>query len=129
MSENNKPCPEFPYWGAFYPDARCVDGILYDLDRCDSEGNLYHPIEDIPCPFCRTEEFIDCDPLGKKEEYYKGIEDEEEAEDKARKWYLNYISKLRDKYGDGNKVVPVKTGVEFIAEERRRQINVRMDRV
>ena len=30
MSENKKPCPQFPYWGASYPDACCVD-----LDYCD----------------------------------------------------------------------------------------------
>ncbi|CUP29430.1 Uncharacterised protein [Bacteroides uniformis] len=35
MSENKKPCPQFPYWGASYPDACCVDGILQDLDYCD----------------------------------------------------------------------------------------------
>lgn len=31
MSENKKPCPQFPYWGAHYPDACCIDGKLYDL--------------------------------------------------------------------------------------------------
>ena len=41
MSENNKPCPQFPYWGASYPDACCVDGKLQDLDYCDENGNLY----------------------------------------------------------------------------------------
>lgn len=25
-------CPEFPYFGAPYPDAICVDGYLHDLD-------------------------------------------------------------------------------------------------
>lgn len=35
MNENKKPCPQFPYWGARYPDACCVDGKLYDLDRGD----------------------------------------------------------------------------------------------
>ena len=25
-------CPEFPYFGARYPDARCIDGLLHDMD-------------------------------------------------------------------------------------------------
>ena len=25
-------CPEFPLFGANYPDATCIDGILYDLE-------------------------------------------------------------------------------------------------
>lgn len=62
MSENKKPCPEFPYWGASYPDACCVNGKLQDLDYCDENGNLYDKGEDVPCPFCRTEEFIEYDP-------------------------------------------------------------------
>ena len=59
MSENKKPCPQFPYWGASYPDACCVGGILQDLDYCDENGNLYDKGEGVPCPFCRTEEFIE----------------------------------------------------------------------
>ena len=51
MSKNKKPCPQFPYWGASYPDACCVDGILQDLDYCDENGNLYDKGEDVPCPF------------------------------------------------------------------------------
>ncbi len=51
-------CPEFPYFGARYPDARCVDGKLYDLDKCDENGNLYDPGEDVPCPFCHPKEFM-----------------------------------------------------------------------
>ena len=43
MNENKRPCPQFPYWGAKYPDACCVNGELYDLDRCDENGNLYEP--------------------------------------------------------------------------------------
>ncbi len=63
MSENKKPCPQFPYWGAHYPDACCIDGKLYDLDRCDENCNLYEPIDDVPCPFCQTENFIELDPF------------------------------------------------------------------
>ncbi len=50
MSENKKPCPQFPYWGASYPDACCVDGILQDLDYCDENGNLYDKGGDVPMP-------------------------------------------------------------------------------
>ena len=52
-------CPEFPFFGARYPDARCIDGNLYDLDDCDGEGNLYERYENYPCPFCRKDEFIE----------------------------------------------------------------------
>jgi hypothetical protein len=51
-------CPEFPYFGAKYPDARCVDGYLHDMDKCDDEGNLYLMNESYPCPFCNKEEFM-----------------------------------------------------------------------
>lgn len=61
MSSKNMPLGcnvEFPYFGANYPDARCVDGNLLDMDKCDEEGNLFTSDEDNPCPFCRREEFI-----------------------------------------------------------------------
>ena len=51
-------CPEFPYFGGHYPDARCINGQLYDLDRCDESGSLYEMHEYLPCPFCNTEEFL-----------------------------------------------------------------------
>lgn len=41
-----------------YPDSICVDGRLFDADNCDSEGNLYEPVEYIPCPMCHEEEAI-----------------------------------------------------------------------
>lgn len=34
MSGQNKQCPEFPFFGASYPDARCINGYLWDLDDC-----------------------------------------------------------------------------------------------
>jgi hypothetical protein len=58
MSDNIKNCPDFPFFGAHYPDASCINGKLYDLDDCDDDKNLYEPTEDWPCPFCRTEAFI-----------------------------------------------------------------------
>ena len=78
MSEQNKQCPEFPFFCASYPDARCINGYLWDLDKCDENGNLYGE-GDIPCPFCNTEEFIEYDPFSKEDEFYEGIEYEEKA--------------------------------------------------
>lgn len=46
-------------FGASYPDSICVDGQLYDADNCDDEGNLYEPLEDVPCPMCREEDAIE----------------------------------------------------------------------
>jgi len=51
-------CPEFPFFGASYPDATCIDGYLWDLDKCDESG-LISSGDNPPCPFCNTEEFID----------------------------------------------------------------------
>lgn len=50
-------CPEFPYFGASYPDARCIDGFLWDLDKCTDNGDLYGG-GDVPCPFCNTKQFV-----------------------------------------------------------------------
>ena len=55
--ENIKQCPDFPFFGARYPDATCIDGYLYDMDDCDDHGNLYEPAEKLPCPFCNWDEF------------------------------------------------------------------------
>ena len=59
--EKNKvnECPEFPFFGARYPDAKCIDGYLYDMDKCDEAGNLYDNGEKIPCPFCNKEKFVE----------------------------------------------------------------------
>lgn len=54
-----KTCVDFPFFGANYPDATCIDGYLFDLDDCDDNGNLYYPGEDIPCPCCNKEKFIE----------------------------------------------------------------------
>jgi hypothetical protein len=53
-----KNCPNFPFFGASYPDAGCFDGELRDLDDCDENGAVYEHSEQMPCPFCRTEAFI-----------------------------------------------------------------------
>ncbi len=39
-------------FGASYPDSGCFGGKLYDMDNCDSDGLIYDPMEDIPCPMC-----------------------------------------------------------------------------
>lgn len=57
MSEIKKQCGEFPYFGATYPDATCIDGYLWDLDKCNDDGSLYGGGED-PCPFCNTDEYV-----------------------------------------------------------------------
>lgn len=73
-----------------YPDATCIDGILYDLDNVGDDGVLIKPLEEIPCPFCRTEEFIRYDPFNK--EYSM------DSEEDIRDWYMSYINEMR-KYG------------------------------
>jgi hypothetical protein len=45
-------------FGASYPDSVCVDGQLFDADHCDEDGNLYEPIEDVPCPICRRADAV-----------------------------------------------------------------------
>ena len=55
--EEEKRCPEFPHFGANYPDARCIDGYLWDLDS-DENGLLTHGGDD-PCPFCNKEAYIE----------------------------------------------------------------------
>lgn len=50
---------EFPFFGASYPDAKCVDGNLMDMDKCDEDGNLYSTEEYNPCPICCKKEFIE----------------------------------------------------------------------
>lgn len=88
MEEKIKKCPEFPFFGASYPDARCCDGYLWDLDSYDSEVGGLTIGGDVPCPFCKTEEFIEYDPFGL---LYVGNDKE-----KTREWYFSYIEKLRE---------------------------------
>jgi chitinase len=78
-------CPEFPYFGASYPDATCIDGWLWDLDKFDN-GQLYGGGEE-PCPFCNTEAFIE----------------QNENEHNTRESLLEYIEKLRARYGSPRK--------------------------
>ena len=64
----------------------------------DQNGNLYDKGEDVPCPFCQTEEFIRYDPFFKEDEFYEGIEDEDKAKEKSREWYLCWIEEMKRKY-------------------------------
>lgn len=41
-----------------YPDSQCFGGRLYDMDNCDNDGNIYDPLDDIPCPMCRPKTAI-----------------------------------------------------------------------
>lgn len=58
----HKPAPilgcgeEFPWFGAHYPDARCIDGYLWDLDSYE-DGSLYSG-GDYPCPYCNARKFL-----------------------------------------------------------------------
>lgn len=56
-TDRKEQCPEFPYFGASYPDACCIDGYLYDMDDSDPDGCLCQMHEKHPCPFCNWDEF------------------------------------------------------------------------
>lgn len=45
-------------FGAHYPDSVCIDGRLFDADRCDDEGNLYEPMDWIACPQCNHAQWL-----------------------------------------------------------------------
>lgn len=47
---------EFPYFGANYPDAVCIDGYLWDMDSWD--GNGYFIGGDEPCPICNKDKWL-----------------------------------------------------------------------
>lgn len=46
-----------PHFGAWYPDACCIDGYLWDLDSGD--GGMLDSGGDDPCPWCNTRAFIE----------------------------------------------------------------------
>lgn len=74
-------CPEFPHFGARYPDAVCINGYLWDLDSSESDGML-HKGGDDPCPFCNTEEYVEW------------LSDDETSRENV----LQQIESLRNKY-------------------------------
>ena len=108
-------CPEFPLFGANYPDATCMDGILYDLDNVGDDGVLIKPLEEIPCPFCRTEEFIRYDPFNK--EYSM------DSEEDIRDWYMSYINEMRNKYGGKYEETNTTPELKRLAYEQMKEVN------
>lgn len=101
-SIQTNPCPEFPYFGATYPDARCINGYLWDLDKVTAEGGLYTTGDNPPCPFCNMEEYIN----DNWETYFSEDFDDDMAtseqiqdeEDRARELCREDILKFHKKY-------------------------------
>lgn len=73
---------EFPHFGASYPDARCIDGYLWDMDSY--EDGFFTIGGDDPCPFCNTEEWL------------KDVIDDEIFE--TREEAIAWVEKMREKY-------------------------------
>lgn len=48
----------YEFGAGSYPDSVCIDGRLFDADRCDESGMLLEIDEDIPCPMCREQDAI-----------------------------------------------------------------------
>jgi len=63
-----------------YPDSVCIDGRLYDADNCDGDGNLYEPMEEIPCPICSREKAI-----AYWTEQNEGIGNEDDSEEESQR--------------------------------------------
>lgn len=78
---NKKGCGiEFPPW-ARYPDAKCIDGLLYDMDSRDEDLQGYTSGGDEKCPVCHPEWWLD------------SCKTEDE-----RKGCLEWIEGLKEKY-------------------------------
>ena len=73
---------EFPHFGANYPDAKCIDGYLWDMDSY--EDGVYTIGGDDPCPICNTEKWM------------KDVLDDEIF--KTRDEALEYVKMLKSKY-------------------------------
>lgn len=81
----NKGCGiEFPFFGASYPDAVCIEGYLWDMDSWD--GNSYFIGGDVPCPVCNTEEWLE---LVLENESFNSREEALEYVEKLKKNYLH----------------------------------------
>lgn len=50
-------------YGAPYIDSQCIDGELWDLDKCDENVNLYSTGDNLTCPKCKGMEYV---RIGKK---------------------------------------------------------------
>lgn len=99
MSNDKKQCPQFPYFGASYPDAVCIDGFLWDLDSCDEPGGPLYQGGDSPCPFCNPQSAYEstwnCLDYSDQEEN----ETDEAFEQKTYKIIADNINKLRVYHG------------------------------
>lgn len=73
---------EFPHFGADYPDAKCIEGYLWDSDSYEDGG--YTIGGDDPCPFCNTEEWL---KVVLDDESFASCEDALAWIDKMRKRY------------------------------------------
>ena len=52
------------HFGAWYDDATCINGYLWDMDSCDEPGGALHSGGDTACPCCNTREYVaDIRPL------------------------------------------------------------------
>ena len=76
---------EFPHFGASYPDAKCCDGYLWDMDSLDESLGGFTVGGDEPCPVCNTEAWLDS-VVGEDEMF----ETKEEA--------LQYVEQLKERY-------------------------------
>ena len=81
-SENHGCGVEFPHFGANYPDAKCIDGYLWDMDSY--EDGVYTIGGDDPCPICNTEKWL------------KDVLDDEIF--RTRDEALEYVKMLKSKY-------------------------------
>jgi hypothetical protein len=79
-------CPQFPHFGAHYPDAQCNDGLLWDLDSYE-DGFLTCGGND-PCPFCNTESYLE----------WAGVDSQDE-DAITREEVLAHIEWLKERYG------------------------------
>lgn len=75
-----------------YPDSLCIGGRLFDADACDGDGNLFDPMEDIPCPMCHPAEAI----AWWADRNYCFMDGDESDEEVRRRAHENAISLVTD---------------------------------
>lgn len=74
-----------------YPDSVCIDGKLFDADKCDDDGNLYDMGYDIPCPICRPNDSI--------EHWFDSFNDGENNPDEALSSAISLVNNIRKNRG------------------------------
>lgn len=70
-----------PYFGATYPDACCIEGMLWDLDSCDVPGGSLSSGGDVPCPQCQHDAWLES---FRDEVFMEGYEAFENGQSKLR---------------------------------------------